>query len=100
MYRGSELCNLPSILNSEAKFNNLINTMAWALDLENDGEEGETNVDLVMSKTVTPDLADEEMKEEYETKLNAVYAEYVEKVESLIILFKQEGVPLTLKNMK
>lgn len=99
MYRGLDLVDQPVTLENEKKFKNLINTIAWALEIENE-EEGETTVDLVMSRGTTPDFADEEMKQEYEAQLKKVVAEYEEKVESLLYLFKQEGVPLTLKTMK
>ena len=87
MYRGLDLVDLPVTLNNEKKFKNLINTMAWALEIENE-ESGEGTVDLVLARATSPDFSDPEMKKEYETKLNEVIAEYEEKVESLLYLFK------------
>ena len=72
-------------LDSEAKFNNLICSLAWALEIEQDG----TKVDLLMSKATTLDLADE-LKDKYAAKLSTVYDEYVSRVENSLKALKQE----------
>ena len=56
----------------------MIRTMAWALDFEPDEEnpdpEADTGeVDLIMAKACSPDLADEDLKSQYEEKINTVY---------------------------
>ena len=77
------MVNLPISLISEAKFNNLIRTIAWALDIEHE-DESKAKVDLLMAKSITPSL-EPTMQEPYESKLNKVYAEYQSKIESLLL---------------
>ena len=79
IYKVTELVDLPITLQSEYRFNNLIRTIAWALDIEPDEEdpnpEADTGeVDLIMAKGCSPDLEDEELKVQYEEKINYVYA--------------------------
>lgn len=78
VYKGAELSNCPVKLPNEVKFNNLICSLEWALDIEQADK-----MDLIMAKSMHLDLADE-LKTKFDTKIGYVYAEYQEKVESLI----------------
>ena len=89
MYRFSELVNMHVYLDSEAKFINLINSLAWCQDIQFEEEDGSTKVDLILLKQITPDICDE-LKDLYHDKLDSVYAEYQEKVEVHINALKDE----------